>query len=76
MTYSEDAGDNWIVLDPFSYTKLHDAGYAVGGYQDDFGHTRYVLYRRSEGSAFTKVHDFETLQELQLMAKLILDGGM
>jgi len=25
---------------------------------------------------FRKVHDFATLQELQLMAKLLIEGGM
>lgn len=72
-----DWDKNWVASDPFSYTKLHEAGYAVGGYPDDNGTTRYVLYRvdRSEGK-FAKVHDFESLQELQLMAKLLIDGGM
>jgi hypothetical protein len=74
MTYS-DNDEGWIESDPFAYTKLHEAGYAVGGYQDDYGKERFVLYRRTLNE-FTKVHDFETLQELQLMAKLILDGGM
>lgn len=74
MTYSEPE-DGWIDVDPFAYTKLHEAGYAVGGYQDDYGKTRYVLYRRTLNE-FAKVHDFDSLQELQLMAKLILDGGM
>ncbi len=74
MTYSEP-DDNWIESDPFAYRKLHDAGYSVGGYQDDYGKHRYVLYR-TEGNDFTKVHDFETLQELQLMAKLLVEGGM
>lgn len=74
MTSSDNDG-GWIESDPFAYTKLHEAGYAVGGYQDDYGKTRYVLYRRTLNE-FSKVHDFETLQELQLMAKLLIDGGM
>ena len=76
MTYSEPR-DEWIESDPFAYTKLHDAGYAVGGYQYDDGSTRYVLYRVDKAKGeFAKIHDFETLQELQLMAKLLVDGGM
>jgi len=77
MTYS-DNDEGWIESDPFAYTKLHEAGYAVGGYQDDYGKERFVLYRtgRGKNAEFTKVHDFETLQELQLMAKLLINGGM
>lgn len=75
MTYS-DNDKGWIESDPFSFTKLHDAGYAVGGYQDDNGTTRYVLYARGEGTEFRRVHDFDSLQDLQLMAKLLIDGGM
>jgi hypothetical protein len=77
MTYSEP-DEGWIESDPFSYAKLHEAGYAVGGYQDDDGSKRYVLYQvgRGKNSDFRKVHDFATLQELQLMAKLLIEGGM
>lgn len=77
MTYSEPK-DEWIESDPFAYTKLHEAGYAVGGYNDDNGKHRYVLYRveKDGGVELDKVHDFETLQELQLMAKLLINGGM
>jgi len=75
MTYSEP-DDNWIESDPFAYSKLHDAGYAVNGYQDDYGKRRYVLYRIKTTDGFVKVHDFETLQELQLMAKLLVEGGV
>jgi hypothetical protein len=74
MTYSDD-DEGWIESDPFAYTKLHEAGYTVGGYQDDYGHVRYVLFRIKRGD-FEKIHDFETLQELQLMARLLIEGGM
>ena len=74
MTYSERS--EWLESDPFSYAKLHEAGYAVGGYQDDDGKQRYVLYQVESRQDFRKVHDFETLQELQLMAKLLIEGGM
>ena len=76
MTYSEP-DDEWIESDPFSYAKLHEAGYAIGGYPDN-GKDRYVLYQveRGKNGKFTKVHDFATLQELQLMAKLLIEGGM
>jgi hypothetical protein len=76
MTYSDRS--EWLESDPFSYTKLHEAGYAVGGYQDDDGKERYVLYQveRGKNGDFRKVHDFETLQELQLMAKLLIEKGM
>jgi hypothetical protein len=73
MTYSKDGV--WFVSDPFSYAKLHEAGYAMGGYVDDNGKDRYVLYR-IDRQTLDKVHDFETLQELQLMAKLLIEGGM
>ena len=77
MTSSNNDGV-WIESDPFTYTKLHDAGYSIGGYQDDDGKERFVLYQveRGKNGKFTKVHDFETLQELQLMAKLLIEGGM
>ena len=77
MTYSEP-DEGWIESDPFSYAKLHDAGYAVGGYRNDFGKQRYVLYQveRGKNGKLTEVHDFATLQELQLMAKLLIEGGM
>ena len=76
MTYSDR--EEWIESDPFSYTKLHNAGYAVGGYLDDDGKQRYVLYQveRKKNGDFRKVHDFETLQELHLMARLLIEGGM
>jgi hypothetical protein len=50
----------------------------VGGYLDDDGKQRYVLYQveRKKNGDFRKVHDFATLQELQLMAKLLIEGGM
>jgi len=77
MTYSEPE-DGWLESDPFTYTKLHEAGYAVGGYQDDDDKQRYVLYQvgRGKNGDFRKVHDFATLQELQLMARLLIEGGM
>ena len=77
MTSSDNDGV-WIESDPFTYTKLHDAGYSIGGYQDDDGKERFVLYQveRGKNGKFTKVHDFETLQELQLMARLLIEGGM
>ena len=74
MTYSDRS--EWLESDPFSYTKLHEAGYAVGGYQDDDGKQRYVLYQVESRQDFRKAHDFATLQELQLMAKLLIEGGM
>ncbi len=78
MTYSKSKDGVWIESDPFSYAKLHEAGYAIGGYQDDDGKQRYVLYQveRGKNGDFRKVHDFETLQELQLMARLLIEGGM
>jgi len=73
MTYSDDG--EWIEPDPFSYAKLHEAGYAMGGYVDDNGKDRYVLYR-IDTQKLDKVHDFESLQALQLMARLLIEGGM
>ena len=73
MTYSEP-DDEWIESDPFSYAKLHEAGSAVGGYPDN-GKDRYVLYRIDKGT-LDKVHDFDSLQDLQLMARLLIEGGM
>jgi hypothetical protein len=77
MTYSKPK-DEWLESDPFSYIKLYEAGYSVGGYQDDDGKERFVLYQvgRGKNAEFTKVHDFETLQELQIMTKLLIEGGM
>jgi len=78
MTYSKSKDGVWIESDPFSYTKLHEAGYAIGGYVDDYNKERYVLYQveRGKNGDFRKVHDFETLQELHLMARLLIEGGM
>jgi hypothetical protein len=76
MTYSKPKDEVWIEPDPFSYTKLHEAGYAVGGYQDDDGKQRYILYQVESRQDFRKVHDFATLKELLLMAKLLIEGGM
>ena len=73
MTYSDNE-EGWVESDPFSYAKLHKAGYAIGGYPDN-GKDRYVLYRIDKGT-LDKVHDFETLQELHLMARLLIEGGM
>jgi hypothetical protein len=74
MTYSDD-DEGWIESDPFAYQKLYDAGYAMGGYISDNGKDRWVLYR-IENQNLHKIHDFETLQELQLMAKLLVEGGL
>jgi len=73
MTYSDNEG--FIPTYPFDYAKLHEAGYAMGGYTDDNGNDRWVLYRVDKGS-LDKVHDFESLEALQLMAKLLIDGGL
>jgi hypothetical protein len=73
MTYSDNEGQ-WFESDPFSYAKLHEAGYAIGGYPDN-GKDRYVLYRIDKGT-LDKVHDFDSLQDLQLMARLLIEGGM
>ena len=74
MTYS-DNDEGFIPTYPFDYAKLHKAGYAMGGYMDDYGKDRWVLYRNDKGN-LDKVHDFESLEALQLMAKLLIDGGM
>ena len=74
MTSSDNDNDGWTRVEPFSYSKLHEAGYAIGGYSHE-GRDRYVLYRIDE-QRLDKVHDFESLEELQLMAKLLIDGGM
>ena len=74
MTYSD--GSEWTEIYPSVYTKLHEAGYAVGGYQDDNGHKRYVLYKATNAEGFRKVHDFATLEELRNMSKLLIEGGM
>jgi hypothetical protein len=72
MTSSDNEG--FIPTYPLDYTKLHEAGYAIGGYVDD-GKDRWVLYRVDKGN-LDKVHDFESLEALQLMAKLLIDGGV
>lgn len=58
-----------------TYHKLHAKGYSVGGYIDS-GVPKYVLYR-IDGVKYFKyetVHEFDSVEELELMVKLLLDG--
>ena len=50
--------------------RLYAAGYSVGGYVHEDGRPRYVLYRTDP--TFTRVHEFDTQEELNSMVKLLL----
>lgn len=51
-------------------SRLHAAGYSVGGYVHEDGRPRYVLYRVDD--KFTRVHEFDTREELDNMVKLLI----
>lgn len=50
-------------------------GYSVGGYLDS-GVPRYTLYRVTNAPHFRyeTVHEFDSVEELELMVRLLLDG--
>jgi hypothetical protein len=51
--------------------RLNKAGYSVGGYVDDDKVTKYVLYRATTDK-FERVHEFDSIEELNNMIKLLL----
>jgi hypothetical protein len=73
-----DAGDEWIEAEPFKYEALHEMGYSVGGFVDDDGSIKYVLYRRTkrDRDMFERVHAFDSREELLLAVKLLVPGGI
>jgi hypothetical protein len=69
----KDVGWGWVETPtPDMSRRLSAAGYSVGGYLDveNGKKPRFVLYRTDP--KFTKVHDFETIEELNNMLKLLL----
>lgn len=62
-----DLSDGWVDTHP--PTTLHKHGYSVGGYVDN-GVAKYVLYRTDD--KFTKVHEFNSAEELNNMIKLLI----
>jgi hypothetical protein len=59
--------NGWV--DTLTYKKLYEHGYSVGGYTDN-GVGKYVLYRVDD--KFTKVHEFDSEEELSNMIKLLI----
>jgi len=59
--------NGWV--DTNTYRTLHKHGYSVGGYVDN-GVPKYVLYRVDD--EFTKVHEFDSAEELNNMIKLLI----
>ena len=54
-----------------TYKKLYQAGYSVGGYVDK-GVAKYVLYRIDDNNKLERIHEFDSMKELNNMLKLIL----
>ena len=63
--------NGWV--DTNTYRTLHKHGYSVGGFVDN-GVGRYVLYR-VEADSFTRIHEFDSAEELNNMIKLLLPPG-
>ena len=59
----------WVDTYTNQSRKLANAGYSVGGYVDN-GVPKYVLYRADD--KFTRVHEFDSQEELDNMIKLLL----
>ena len=59
--------NGWV--ETFTHNQLWKAGYSVGGYVDN-GVPKYVLYRADD--KFTRVHEFDSEEELNNMVKLLL----
>ena len=70
--------EEWIEAEPFKYEPLYEAGYSVGGFVDDDGSVKYVLYRldRSKSNMFERVHAFDSREELHMAVKLLIPGGI
>jgi hypothetical protein len=60
--------NGWV--DTLTHKKLYEHGYSVGGYIDDDGAAKFVLYRVDD--KFTKVHEFNSEEELNNMIKLLI----
>ena len=70
MSDREIEMDNgWVDTYSTASRRLHKAGYSVGGFVDK-GVPKYVLYRVDDG--FTRVHEFDSQEELNNMVKLLL----
>ena len=54
-----------------TYHRLRAKGYSIGGFVDK-GVPNYVLYR-DEGHKFTRVHEFDSIEDLNRVIKLLLD---
>ena len=69
--------DGWVNSDSAVNKKLYAKGYSVGGYIDN-GVSKYVLYRTGTGTPqngfkFERVHEFDSIEELNNMLKLLLE---
>jgi len=59
-----------------NYHRLHAKGYSVGGYIDNEV-PKYALYRITPTAPhlwYETVHVFDSVEELELMVRLLLDG--
>jgi hypothetical protein len=64
--------NGWVDTYNAARRRLHNAGYSVGGYVDN-GVPKYVLYRVTDTlSNFERIHEFDSMKELNNMVKLIL----
>lgn len=70
MNDRETEIDNgWV--DTFTYNRLFKAGYSVGGFVDN-GVAKYVLYQADNDNKFERIHEFDSMKELNNMVKLLL----
>ena len=65
--------NGWVNTHSLVSKKLYAKGYSVGGYIDK-GVPRYVLYRMDNGY-FSRVHEFDSAEELNNMVKLLIEEG-
>jgi hypothetical protein len=61
--------NGWV--DTFTYNRLFKAGYSVGGFVDN-GVAKYVLYQADNDNKFERIHEFDSMKELNNMVKLLL----
>ena len=70
-----EVDNGWVNTHSSVSKKLYAKGYSVGGYIDN-GVPKYVLYRTGDGHGgfkYERIHEFDTLKELNNTVKLLLD---
>lgn len=67
--------NGWVNTHSPVSKKLYAKGYSVGGYIDK-GVPKYVLYRTTDDmGSFERVHEFNTVEGLNNMVKLLIAEG-